>query len=261
MIRVFRTVICIWLRQIITIKRRTMQYLASIKRKYFYLPVLFLCCLAFNVGAQTNDLIQYLPSSIAKHSQAAALKNKAIYPIQINRSLSALSVGDQLNLPLLNGKSLAMSIDRKWSAPNGDIQFVSHFEGDGMAVITFGKDSVFANFSSKQHNYGIGLDPNRQPFLIDHNASVNTVDLGDDMRFPGGTPGMSAKTPSNSFLKGGAANATANNKSVVTLLALYSPQFANGFVNPVTRINQMIAFTNAAYARTGIHIKLRARSF
>ena len=231
-----------------------MQLFIDIKRRYFNLPVLFLCCLTFNATAQPNELFQYLPSSGAEESQTAELRDKATYPIRINRDMSALNVGDWLDLPLPDGSTLSMNIEEKLSTPNGDVQFISRFEIDGLAVITFGQDSIFANFSNKQHNYGIGLDENRQSFLIDHNASANTVDLGDDMRVPEDTP---AKTFLNSSAQPSTANATANNKSVVTLLALFSPQFANGFVNPVTRINQMIAFTNAAYVRSGVHIELR----
>ena len=235
-------------------ERRTMQFLISIKRIYFYLPVLIMFCFTFNADAQTNELFQYVPSSMAKQSQSRALNKKAVYPIQVNHSVSALSIGDRIDLPLLNGGTLAMNIDKKMTQPNGDVQFIGDIEGHGLAVITFGKDSVFANFSNRKHNYGIGLDENRQPFLIDHNASTNTVDLGHDMRFPEGVP---FKIPNAFTTKQNAVKATANNKSIVSLLILYSPQFATGFVNPLTRINQMIAFTNAANDRSGVNIEFR----
>ena len=183
-----------------------------------------------------------------------ALRDKITFPIRINRNMSSQSIGDILSLPLPDGTTIQLKIENKWSAENGDVQLTGHFENEGFAVITFGKDSTFANFSNEQFNYGIGLDEYHQPFLIDHNASGNTVDLGNDMRVPEDTPAIQNL---NSTSQASTVKATANKKSVITLLAIYSPQFANGFVNPVTRINQMIAFTNAAYMRSGIHITLK----
>lgn len=233
-----------------------MEYLIKIRREYIYLPVIFLCFFAFDVAAQNDNLFQFLSASQAQRSQTTALRDKAIYPIRINRSMSALSIGDQLSLPLPDGRVLRLQIDKKWSTRNGDVQLIGHFEGEGSAVITFGKDSFFANFSIEEHNYGIGLDENRQPFLIDHKASGNTIDLGDDMRLPEAedTP---VKKSLNSLIPSSAAMATADNKSVMTLLAVYSPQFSDGFADPVTRINQMIAFTNEAYDRSGVYIELQ----
>ena len=231
-----------------------MDHLMKIRSKYFYLPVLFFCVFTINVAAQDNHLFQFLPTPQVKQLQFSTLRDKAVYPIRINRNMSALNIGDQLSLPLPNGDSLRLRIDKKWSAPNGDVQLTGRFNGDGSAVMTFGTNSFFANFSNEEHNYGISIDGNHQPFLINHKASSYKIDLGNDMRVPRGMP---VKKSRNSSIQISARIATANNKSVITLLVLYSPQFANGFANPVTRINQMIAFTNEAYARSGIHIELQ----
>ena len=230
-----------------------MEYLIQIRRGFFYLPILLFCCFTFNAAAQ-NNLFQILPVSLAKQSQTTALKDKVVYPVRINRSISALSIGDQLSLPLPNGASLIVKIDEKWSTANGDVQIIGRFQDDGSVVMTFGKSSFFANFSSQKHNYGISIDETRQSFLIDHNASGNKVDLGNDMRIPENT---AVQNGDKFSIQANAPVATANNKSVITLLVVYSPQFANGFANPLTRINQMIAFTNQAYKRTGVNIELK----
>ena len=235
-----------------------MKYFQKITKACLDLPVSVLLSfgITFNVAAQNNDLFEYLPVPEMRQSQTTAMRDKAFYPIQINREMSTLGVGDQISLPLPDGRSLRLKINKKWSTRNGDEQIVGYFEKNGTAIITFGKNSVFANFSNEEHNFGIGFDENRQPFLIDHKASGNTVDLGDDMRFPE-TGDTALKKNHSSLIYADVAMASEENPSVVTLLAVYSPQFASGFVNPVTRINQMIAFTNEAYARSGVHIELQ----
>ena len=231
-----------------------MKYLGKRTIAYSCLLIVFMFSFSCNVMAQSNDLFHFVASTQAERSQSLALQGKVTYPIAINKQVSALAVGQELALPLPNGKSLELEIDKKWFAPNGDIQMTGGFGNGGSAVITFGKNVVFANFSDGDQSYGISLDESGQPFLIDHKASTNTIDLGDDILPP---PSTSSPTALDAAPQTASA-ATAGNKAIVTLLAVYSREFANGFSgNPVTRINQMIAFTNAAYVKSGVHIDLR----
>ncbi len=231
-----------------------MECLRKILRKFAYLPVLLFFCITFKAQAQDNNLFQFLPVPQAKLSQSEIFQDRAVYPIQINRDMSALSIGNQINLPLPHGDSLQLRIDKKWTTANGDVQLIGELQGGGSAVITFGKDSVFASFSNAKYNYGVSEDENQQAFLIDYIRSGNKINLGNDMRIPPAAPVQKSFSPLTHL---NSAVASATNKSEITLLILYSPEFAGGFSNPLTRINQMIAFANAAYARSSIHIELK----
>jgi len=230
------------------------EYLRIIKfRKVSVAMCLVFSCFTFKAAAENNNIFEFLTKAELNQYQVRDIKNKAIYPIRISRSMPTNNIGDKIRMPLPNGSFLSLKIDKKWKTENGDVQFIARFDKDGFAIITHGKDSTFANFSSAEHNFGISLDRRRKAVLIDHNESSNSVDLKDDMVLPrehSNENKLDFQTLTNTPAP------SANNKSVVTVLAAYSPEFANGFANPVTRINQMIAFTNLAYERSGIHIKL-----
>jgi hypothetical protein len=232
-----------------------MEFSKKPRARFLLLSVLSLWFFISAEAAQNGELFEFLPKVQSKQSESQASNDTVAYPIRINRGMSAVNVGDLIDLPLPGGDLLQIKADKKWAAPNGDIQVTGQFKGNGSAVITFGKDSVFANFSSEEYRYGISLDQNRQASLIDHKASANSIDLGDDMRIEEKT--LQRENISNLPPQENTTQASADNKSIVTLLAIYSPQFANGFTNPITRINQMIAFTNQAYDRSGIFIELQ----
>jgi hypothetical protein len=194
-------------------------------------------------------------SSQFKTGQAVA----ATRSININKKVASMAAGQIFIFPLPDGNSIEITVASVSTLQNGDTLLKGSFgaNGNGSAIITFGVNATFANISSAEHSYSISLDENQNTLLI-NNALINLeIDKSNDMVYPPDFEPMShtreaVQTPSNK------RTAKMNSGlSEVTLLFIYSNEFANGFTNPVTRINQMIAFTNDAYMRSGINIELK----
>jgi len=215
---------------------------------------LYLSC-GVSHSAENHRLFEY--STIVGPAISQKVHSAAIYTIEMNRKSSAVNAGDMVKFPLPDGTVLNITVTRKKFTENGDTQITGQYQADGTAIITYGKDSTFANFTSSSHSYGIGIDANKQSFLVDYKNSNFELNLGNDARFPPGFQQMRHLNRKRSSPPAIAQRLLPNGKYEVTLLAVYSPQFAAGFTNPETRINQMIAFSNAAYDRSGINIEMR----
>lgn len=206
--------------------------------------------------ASLFDFTEAKSSQLYKFDQQPGLVSHAI---NVNSKVKALSANSSLILPLPDGNTIELTITKKQQAQNGDILLNAKFgENDqGSAVITLGKDVTFANISSPDHSYTISVDANKQAILVDNKLSKFDVNLQNDMVFsPNFEPMAHLKdAPKSALKKSQSANMSGNNE--VTILILYSDEFANGFTDPLARINQMIAFTNSAYARSGINIDLK----
>lgn len=201
-------------------------------------------------------LFEYAEGKTLTHQRASKL-SPAMFAIEVNTRPAGLRVGQLAKLPLPNGSVLDVLITTRKRATNGDIQIVGEFDKDGIAIITYGPNSTFANFNSSEHSYAIGIDTNKQAFLVNYRDANFEVERGDDMRYPPGfQPLDKLNAPPQSTQKS-AKSRLPNGNYEVTLLAIFSAQFADGFDDPITRINQMIAFSNAAYQRSGINIELR----
>ncbi len=177
--------------------------------------------------------------------------------ISINRNVAALEAGQGFLFPLSNSETIEITVTSTSTLQNGDTLLKGSFASDGSAIITFGANATFANLSSAEHSYAISLDQNQGPLLINNKLINFEIDKSNDMVYPPDFEPMShtrepLKTPSNIR-----AAEMSSGKSEVTVLFIYSNEFANGFTNPVTRINQMIAFSNDAYVRSGINIELK----
>ena len=120
----------------------------NIPQYHHAILLLLLSCFTPISEAQKSDLFEFLPVSESSASLTPNFENKAVHPIRLNERISENDVGDLVNLTLPNGRSLPVEINKKWTTDNGDVQLVGRFSGDGSAVITIGKNSVFANFNS-----------------------------------------------------------------------------------------------------------------
>lgn len=219
--------------------------------------------LSQNAFAQQNSeqvLFSFSEAPLKINGQISAKNSvSAVNAIEINKNITELSIGDQFKLPLPDGKFLEIKLNKKMSLSNGDIQFIGTFGGslNGSAVLTFGEKATFANISSPYHNYSIGIDENQTTFLVNNRFSSLKFNEGDDAMYPPDFQPMSHLKGLNQKKTDDQIVATKTGDSVVTLLAIYSQEFANGFGSPTTRINQMIAFTNDAYTRSGVNIELQ----
>ncbi|MFQ3244197.1 MAG: hypothetical protein ACI9SP_000824 [Arenicella sp.] len=177
--------------------------------------------------------------------------------ISINRKVAAFEAGQRFIFPLSASETIEITVTSTSTLQNGDTLLKGSFASDGSAIITFGANATFANLSSAEHSYAISLDQNQGALLINNKLINFEIDKSNDMVYP---PDFEPMSHLNEPVKSARGIATAemnSGKSDVTMLFIYSSEFASGFTNPVTRINQMIAFTNDAYVRSGINIELK----
>jgi len=225
-----------------------------------YIAILTLM-LSINASAQEyrdNALFSFsglqatLNSQLTKGQPIAAARS-----ISINRKLVALEAGQRFLFPLSDDEAIEITVSSATTLQNGDTLLKGSFASGGSAIITFGANVTFANLNSAEHSYAISLDQNQNALLINNKLINLEIDKSNDMVYPPDFEPMShlrepVKVPSNIH------TAEMNSgKSEVTVLFIYSNEFANGFTSPVTRINQMIAFSNDAYVRSGINIELK----
>lgn len=199
----------------------------------------------------TPDLFSYSTRTVASKMVAGGAV-RSVKPIDVNRQIATLKEGDTLRIPKPDGSAMTVTIYRTATAPNGDLQLWGKNDASkDWLVITFGKKQVYASFGDDSNMYSIGWDELSGTVLIDAKQVQHTVDLGDDIKVPPIGARNQRIRASSSPSKGAMAG-----KAVIRVLAVYSNQFASGFPDPEARINQMLAFTNGAYDRSGINIEL-----
>jgi len=238
--------------------------LGSLSKKQWQLRVWLLVSIGLLHGipatqASGVDLFSYQESDVSHifgHSESSVT---GVYQIQFNRQASSVEVGRVMNAALPDNNTIAITVAKKEHLDNGDVQISGSYANDGWMIMTIGKDSAYANFSNTEHSFSLNDDPRTTSFLIDNRTSnAYQVDLQDDFIIP---PHILKNGRSPNLLGDRVSQANTNRESCknsfIGFMALYSPEFGNGFANPVTRINQMLGFTNAAYKRSGIKIELK----
>ncbi len=232
----------------------------SIKKILIVLLVCGLFSKASNAQkASENQLFKYSITSSKLTGKPSLSANNAIHLIDVDRKISALEVGDSFSFPLPDGQLLDISIATKSMSSNGDTQLKGVFgpRSNGSLLITFGQNTVYATLTNPQYNFTISIDENRNAVLVDNSLYDLEINLGDDMMYaPDFKPMRHLQDEPVLLPKADVVNNNSS-KSEVTIMIIYSQEFANGFADPLTRINQMIAFSNDAYVRSGINIELK----
>ena len=185
-----------------------------------------------------------------------------VWHIELNDSLTQLSTGDQLQLPLPNGESVLVTIDSQQIASNGDTQLTGDFDG-GVFGITIGEKVAYGSITGPELNYSISItEPTAgglfQQILADNNSIPSgSVNLEQDFRIPPENKGDLSVLSSQALKSLEARAAAASSQTQIDIMVVYSREFGQANVSPRTRINELISFTNAAFTRSGIMIKLR----
>jgi hypothetical protein len=174
--------------------------------------------------------------------------------IRINHQAQFLEVGDTLRVPISDQASAVFQVYRRVKAANGDVSlWAKGGTPQDWLVVTFGDQQTYAGFGLAGQNYTIGWDRALGSFLIDGRAlPKGSIELHNDMFYPS----VHGKAPLLPKDQPPVTNQSSAEKSIISLMAVYSPAFSSAFGSAQTRINQMINFTNAAYERSGIKIEL-----
>lgn len=189
---------------------------------------------------------------------AVGTDNTMVQQIELNPRIANTSVGKQINFALPNHGTLAFKVDSVKEAYQGS-KVVSASSTNGVSLLlTMDEKASFGSIRGEGINYSISHSSELGQVLVDqNNESFPNIDLSNDDKIP---PGMSADEPG--YIQMGLSAKVneplaAKRNSIVTIMVLYSNEFANGFASPSARINQLIEFTNQAYIRSGINIQLK----
>ena len=198
----------------------------------------------FNYSAQSADVS---PKSIGQTLQRSGQPQS----IQLNANLRRLAAGQALAVALPDGEALTLNISQNKTLRNGDTVLLANNESGTNLVLTLGAEASFGKLFGKKTSYSIGYDQDKGTVLVDHTGvGAPTIDLGEDGLVPDNIHSLNSQQHQNSNLP----QATGET-SRITLLAVYTPEFAAGFTAAETRINQAIAFTNQSMVVSNIDIE------
>ena len=201
-------------------------------------------------------------------SNASITHGKAV---SINRSIKAAKIGQKITVDLLNGESLILTVTTKDRKANGTVVINATNSEQTSMILTIGKRQTFGSIDGPDFSYSLGFSPESGPLLMDNrNTDASRVRLENDMRFPPRTsnkPRLSeqqqaekSKNKESNDIQDSKPDSheLVNPPADMTMLVVYSPEFAAGFGNdPESRIEQAIAFTNVALTSTGIDAQFR----
>lgn len=123
------------------------------------------------VAPKTNrDLPQTMPAQIADLKSWQMGDVKAATPkiplsekisdyaiVQLDQHPAQLpAVGEQIQLPMLNGQSVVANVQSSTTNPNGDYTWSGHLQGYGNdypVVMTYGEHSIFATITTPEGSY------------------------------------------------------------------------------------------------------------
>jgi hypothetical protein len=66
------------------------------------------------------------------------------------------AAGEQIQLPMLNGKQVLVNVESSTANPNGDYTWSGHLDGFGSdypVVMTYGEHSIFATITTPEGSY------------------------------------------------------------------------------------------------------------
>lgn len=222
------------------------------------LALLALIVLARSFAAEPHAA--YSIESDALLSDLAQANDESVgsqWQIILDAGVVTVTPGSILYLPMPDGSQLNAQITSVKKAPNGDLSVIGDIDGSGMLVLTLGKYATFGSIETQNQRYSIyQSSPDR---LILSNLVANSkFNLKNDYLLPpadANTPPSRPKTAQNQLRT---AEQASMEVSIIDFLVVYSPEFAAVFMNsPVTRINQLITFTNQALARSGVLMEFR----
>ena len=219
----------------------------------------------FEAQAANKELILF------KNVQAQA-RTDAGTAVSINKSIQSAEVEQSIRVDLPNGESLDLRVTKKERKPNRTIVIHARDSRETRMILTFGKRRIFGSISSTNFSYTLGFSPSSGQMLMDNRKSdASKVRLENDMVFAPRASNNIKPLPQEKSEKlnseqGSDFLGTTNSEpqaltiapADMTLLAVYSPEFAEGFGNdPEARIEQAIAFTNQALSDTNIDGQFR----
>ena len=240
-------------------------FMRRYQTNYFIFSVLTVFLFGFlaaSAHAAPNAFTYVSPSVGTKQLSSNTLANKLSidsWKIKLNTQVRELEVGDSFEMSMPNGDVLSALIKTNKKYKNGDVQLQANFGNDGHVILTIGRNATFGSITSSTHNYSLSIDDANGIVLIDlQTLPASSTDLSHDMVVPQALNSKSASSFSDVVnFDNLRTQAELDGETDIDVLFLYSPEFRQLFTSPETRINQLIAFSNASFQSTDILINMR----
>lgn len=228
-----------------------------LRQSLLIMSILFGLSASFVTSAQTTPEALFHYSSQSKELGPETLGQSPLdssgqpQSIQLNAKLRSMGAGQTLAVTLPDGEALTLDVSQNKALRNGDNVLLANNGSGTNLVLTLGAKASFGKLFGKQTSYSIGYDQDTGAVLVDHTGvDAPTIELGNDGIVPDNIQPLNSEQGQISNLP----QATAGT-SRITLLAVYTPEFAAGFTAAETRINQAIAFTNQSMVLSNIDIE------
>jgi hypothetical protein len=246
----------------------------STVRQFSLLPwVLPLILMPLSNAAWAADLPEVFHLDMTASTQTAAGAGKRLdrgrYPVRFNRDLLGLAAGQSAWFTIPNGYGYEVVHDDRQVHPNGDVTWVGFLQGydkDYRVLITVGKDAVFGTILTPEGPFLIESHGTGQQLIDVKAAGLSPHPFGDDA-IPAPVESDDASlldlpldpdsdsVPSAEYQALGSAAAT---NTTVDLIILYTPGMASRYGSGLTtRLNNLVALGNQAYADSDVAINLR----
>lgn len=218
-----------------------------------------------------GELLRYSPARRPERSGAYTF-----HPVDISEAhaLNAIATGE-LRLTTPDGKPVSVTFERMEEHPEGDWTWVGRSPDDGHAVLTFGERAVFGEILAGGRTYRV-LTRRGSAWLVETDysrlagSSRGQRSKGPDFLLPPELPARNGSDAGAGMVMAGAKAVMAQAQGIAV-----SPMAANAVVDVVmgytnglvtaygnqsvvqTRINSLVAITNAAYERSGVNMRIR----
>lgn len=188
------------------------------------------------------------------------------HPVSLSEAHALNSIGTgRLVVNTPDGASLALEYQRHEEQPDGNWTWIGRNDDGSSAVLTFGEKAVFGTIARGDTRYRVRTDRTgawvveTDPRLVAANGG-RPAD-GNDTLLPPESRAMMAAA-SRQLAKSGASNPAVTEKAVgvIDLLIGYSSTIATelGSQNAaITLMSNLAAMANAAYANSGVSMRLR----
>ena len=179
--------------------------------------------------------------------------------LSTDQRMSDIDVGDVLNLALDLELEYSFLVDNKVANGGNRFSIIATSIRGLKLLLSIDGNAVYGSVSGNGHNYTISTDHDFGMILIDQSHDdFPEIDFGHDALVP---PTQNAKasgieqmtvSEKQSFFD---VRTRVADESIITMLFVYSPEFAQGFGSPEARINDLLNFTNQAMADSGVYLR------
>ncbi len=206
--------------------------------------------------------VQPLHAADTYNVESSSVPNiEALSRLSLHKPLHTLSADDVFSLMLDDRQIRSFIISQKTINADESISLTGTDTQGARLLLTVAGDAVYGSVNGAGLNYSISTDPDLGLLLINQaHAKFPEIDLEHDALIP---PNKNAKLSGMEQMNEVQKQALnevrnkTNGESTITMLFVYSAEFAQGFSSPVARINDLLNFTNQSMRDSGVNLQFR----